>query len=463
MSGPSRDLASHLGVLLAVAFAAACSDADPAAVREDPVATHIEIVDRDLTLFIPASKTLVSVVRDQWGAVMTAPVTYASRDSSTARVEGGTTLVAVAPGETRLVATAGRAVDSTSVVVRYEVLSGEARVRIRSTKGMDMVRGWKTASVFVDPLGVDTDNHFLMVAADAQGDTGIVMMLPSLPSTGTKDVKSIEVQALLDAADIEDLAEFSYFIMATAGNSFDLYASVAGTRLVVDGVVAATQYGGQGLIRGRLVFRGLGYRVVEPANGGSPQVSPLGDTLTVHADLATPYHWIPEGRGSYTITGGPAASSASGVEAYWSASSGGTGEIVMERGDVSVEILLERPSAGTFQLRAADPSGYPRYRPTVEVAKWGSSTYSLGRVVSGTLTLTEVRAAVGGTWGVLRGSVDALMSFTSGWSGTPVSATLTASFHVPVEPEESWAGPSPRAERPGRSRLPALLRPASVR
>ncbi|MDP2955545.1 MAG: Ig-like domain-containing protein [Longimicrobiales bacterium] len=125
-----------LGPPLLAGALGACGDASTAPVI--PVATRLELGRDTLTLFVPANTTLTPVVLDQSGAPMAgAAVSFASRDTTTARVDPAGAVTGVAAGETWVVGTSGVAVDSARVTVRYHVLAGETRARVRGADGRD--------------------------------------------------------------------------------------------------------------------------------------------------------------------------------------------------------------------------------------------------------------------------------------------------------------------------------------
>lgn len=459
MRSPTLALLTPFRALVSAAILAACSDGGhPTAVTPDPpVPTRLEITEESITVVVPATRSLTAVVRDQRGEVMAQVVTFTSRDPTTARVDGSS-LAAVAPGETWVVATAGALTDSVPVVVRYDVLAGEARLRIRTSRGKDMVRGWQPRAVLLEPLSEEPE-QFLMLLATPNLDTLTVIMLPELPGVGERALAPVPVQSLFEASDLTQVPEFAYFI-GDDGDDETVYVARAGSRLVVDAVEPAAHWGGTGLVRARLVIRAAGYRAEYGPQG--VVVTPTGDSVWIHGDVAEPYTWEPEGRLSYSVEGGPAAGSAENVYAYFLSGYYGGPHVGAVRGSddgVSVSVVMARPTAGTFTMQAQEGYGWTSL-PTVELYSTRSGYYQ-GKVRSGSLTLTEARRPQGSTWGVVRGSVDAVLSFSGGYTSETWVAKVKITFHVPVEPEDGWTSASLRDLAPGASPLWAPLRLAT--
>ena len=121
------------GTLLLVA-AAACTNGDDGTEPNPAVPTTVDIFpDSVLLTYINEGKPFRATVFDQNGSLMSAPVSWSVTDTSVLTVAGDSvnaTVTAVANGTARVLAAAGEAVDTVTVLVRQkgsglEILSGD--------------------------------------------------------------------------------------------------------------------------------------------------------------------------------------------------------------------------------------------------------------------------------------------------------------------------------------------------
>lgn len=132
---------SGAGAAVLLAAVAACTNGDD----PDPnpaVPTTVDISPDSVTLtYVNEARQFRATVYDQNGSFMEAPVSWSVSDASIITVvfdSASATVTAVANGSAMLLATAGEAVDTTTVTVRQagagmEILSGDDQVGLRGT------------------------------------------------------------------------------------------------------------------------------------------------------------------------------------------------------------------------------------------------------------------------------------------------------------------------------------------
>ncbi len=428
---------------LLVGALGACGDASTSPVI--PVATRLDLGRDTLTLFVPTNTTLTPVVLDQSGAPMAgAAVLLASRDTTTARVDAAGAVTGVAAGETWVVGTSGVAVDSARVTVRYHVLAGEARARVRGTDGRDWVRSWDPEGLRLDFLGSTERDRTVLIMANAAADTGVALVFPQAIQVGSVALERLEIQDLIEGGDVLEAERPVAYLVVETRDEVRLYTSLAGSFLQIERVTAAAGMGTEGHAEGRLVLRVQGWALRDGPGGEQTGVS-LGDTLTVHADFSTDVLEWGVGQATVTLTGGPAPLADVTREAWWvqqDSGPGGVGAVEVEEGPPDIHVSLANPSVRSYALAPVNPAGGPAPIPSVSLFWWGE-TYTEGYSQSGTVTITEVLCPQGEVFGRLAGSVDAKVGYWQSSNG-PMSSegAVRISFVVPIAPEDAWAAPA---------------------
>ena len=130
------------GALLLFAAAAACTNGDDGTEPNPAVPTTVEIFpDSVLLTYINEAKPFRATVYDQNGSPMSAPVSWSVSDTSVLTVAGDSvdaTVTALANGTARVLAAAGEAEDTVTVLVqqrgsRLEILSGNDQEGLQGT------------------------------------------------------------------------------------------------------------------------------------------------------------------------------------------------------------------------------------------------------------------------------------------------------------------------------------------
>lgn len=179
---PFVTVARWLTVGVALALALACGD-DGTAPEDPPVATTVRLTGLERPIFEGDSARLGATVRDQRGAVMAGtPVTWTSRDSTTAVVDTAGVVRGVATGEAWIVAAAGLLADSVAADVRFDVAPGAARVRLTGA-GAPAAQTLAGVSIRVDFLGRDEPDYHVVVAdGEVVGSSDFIGLLLAGPS-----------------------------------------------------------------------------------------------------------------------------------------------------------------------------------------------------------------------------------------------------------------------------------------
>lgn len=448
-----------------------------------PVPTTLAVLTPDTVLFDGATLQLRVEVRDQNGQPVTgAPVSWTSRDSSTASVTAAGLLTARAAGETWVVAALENLADSVFIGVRFRVATGEARVRVMGA--VEATWRWTGFGLFEDRLGT------------AQGDMSQVMLgqglkldqpptdtiffifgLPSGLSSGTTMFQSWDPTALGDR-DPQDLgiAWAALLLGSPDDKPFTAYTNTGKSRVELEAVVAPPGPGFKaGSAAGRIVFEGAGY-TVQPREGAPDVVTPTGKNIKLYGDFSVPYYHFTVANVSAEVRGGPYAGALAESEAGGMLVGSGLGVHVSGvLGSVEPEVWVWWPArgTGTFPVRglpqAEDPSGWVE---AFAVIWYNDAAGLLAGSTSGTITVAGYTPPPSDSvLGEVRGSVDATLQVFSKETGpTGQEARLLMSFHAPVLPE-GFGGPPAAAGAPAgawrlfpapgvprRARGPVLLR-----
>lgn len=455
--GPLRGRAGNLcmAALAAGLLLAACEALEESA---PPVPTTLAVLTPDTVLFDGETLQLRVEVRDQNGQPITGvPVSWTSRDSSTASVTATGLLTARAAGETWVVAALENLADSALIGVRFRVGAGEARVRVMGA--VEVTWRWTGFGEFGDRLGTaQGDLSTVVLGQGLKGmgpdtlppDTFFMFMVPSGLGTGTTVFQSWDPTTLGDR-DPQDLGiALAVLVLGSpgAGKPFTAYTNTGRSRVELEAVVAPPGPGLKaGRAAGRIVFEGAGYNVQE-REGAPAVITPTGKRIKLYADFSVPYYHFTVANISAEVRGGPYAGRLAEADGGAMPVGRGVGVYVSGvLGSLEPEIWVWWPArgTGTFPLRnlpqSEDPSGWVE---AFAVLWYRDASELLGGSTSGTVRVDGYTAPPSDSLlGEVRGNVDATLQVFSERGPTGQEARLLASFHVPVFlPEGLGGGPA---------------------
>lgn len=426
---------------------AGCGDRDPSG--PEPAPSSLVLSPSELTIHIPHSTGLEASVLDQTGATMSGePVTFLSRDPTTAAVDSQGTVIAVAGGDTWIVARSGVLEDSARISVRYELEGPGARVRVRLDE--DVEETWEAEGVYFDHLG-DWEPHLFLGAFGGGPSSELVvgLLFREPPDAGRFDLAPLDPGDYLFAEELSDLPGSTALALDSEDPKL-LYAALEGSQVLVDSLNPAPGLSAEGTVWGRLVLRAAAYAV----DGAGPDAAwtATGDTLDFYADFTLPYAHLGVGQARVEFLDGPRPEGLRTREAWWIvatelADGRRYGYIDVEDGPPELRVWMTGPSVGDHLVSHARPGSLgPVERPAV-IGAWRSPPlwlYSSG----GTMSIHELEQPTGDVAGRMGGTLTATLDYWDDWHGDkPVDAgILTMEFVVPIFREDGWESSLPGIE-----------------
>ena len=253
----------------------------------DPRPTRMAVAGLGAPLLVGEAASLSATVLDQEGRPLAGePVTWTSRDPTTATVDSAGTVTGVLSGEAWIVAESGRAADSLRADVRFDPGPGQAFVRVSGDTAL--VAAGYGASAFQDYLGRDDgDHHDVLAGGRADGGRvplSFAVFAPGLLPEGVTDLPSWPVGLLNQPADAlpGPIAAVALVEDPVGGGVDEVLVTRPPAR------VEARYDAGAGEVRLRLVADAEGFDV--GLVGGRALFTPNGRRYRVVADARLSHH-----------------------------------------------------------------------------------------------------------------------------------------------------------------------------
>lgn len=399
----------------------------PAAVRISPLSEPV---------IVGATVSLSATVLDDTGRAMSGiGVEWASRDTTTVTVDASGGVTAVRMGEGWVVARAGSLSDSVLVDVRFALVPGEGRIRVRGSETFQVAFP-EGGAVFIDFLGRDDADFFQTLFVNASGtDTVFATLHPGVPSSGVRDLPAWEPEVLVEGENGLDLPHaLAYLVVEGAGpDEARILMSTPPSRMEIEMESVPPGPGSrEGMLTARLVTELRRYRVVFGNDGVDFELLPGRDTL--YADVRPAFfHW-PVGNSSGSVAGGPAPGAWDLRETWWSERFGGFHELDVEDGPPDILVVTPLATEGSVPVAEGESADEALgLRARVSLSQW-EPPYFEAWSHSGTFTITRIVPPAGDLYGEVVGTVRAALT-GSDWntSGTfPLEVSLE--YHAPVFP-----------------------------
>jgi hypothetical protein len=407
-------------------------------------------------------------------------VSWASRDPSTVRVEGGVAR-AVAPGVTYVVASRGESRDSARVTVGFrELRANVVGIRVAGATGSAAAPiQLGGGALFAEDISPSArPDHSVLFATSApagssfdaatQADSVLSILLPGgRMSAGTYVIDPVQIVTNPDVHIVPSgPTTTALWIREPGGTSADrrIYVPVAKGTLELTSVEYPAVPGRvAGAVKGTVSFEAAGVTVRYNSNG-THTATPLGDrTVMVYAEFTMPlvHELVAEGA-PITLVGGPNGGTY-GARAVASYVDGGvTIDIPAVLGTTEssmaseTRVWLPAPAAGAFDVGAApassigdgrnakwwvgDTTGGARpwvrhFAATLEVmnqTRIGEETNALSD--GGTITITEFVAPGADTYGRIAGEMSVTLGYWKAGAFTGERTILRTTFAIPITP-----------------------------
>ena len=328
------------------------------------------------------------------------------------------------------------------------------RMRVQISGAVQLTSEWQSFGQFRDILATDVGDVSGMIGQNQQpstGDSSFTLQLPGRLATGHFTigryvpgvVPTVPVVSVLlngPAAGFDD----AKFFASLPGGTLEVTADTYPPRPGLD----------VGVVRGTLTFNAVGL-VAGP--GGVPMET--GDTITVHATFAAHwYHYIFPNVSVTLSGGGPVLGTSQFTTALSSDDDHGGRFVSWESDfgashtfphDISQELRVVAPSAGTFPVAAITPTQWADAAqwPAIYSALFYRDDPRLALSTGGTLTVTQFVAPTDDFYGEIHGTLTshlALWSDSTTLSGDTVNASVTFAVQlwplggIPASPRLSW-------------------------
>ena len=434
-------------VTLALLAAAACSDGTGPTGGLEAIAGTTELLEgRSTTLTVTLDGQPVAPENVQW----------LSRNPFTVDIQG-TTAHARTPGITWLVARVGNLMDSVRVGVRFTGL-GANRVGVLIAGGGEIDQRFSLGGASLLFELPSTRRHTMVHASAGRSpnaregdlfasDTVVSLRLDGTPQTGLRSLPPMVVQEMENGGFFFTGSEglIMHMIQREPEFSITYYVAVNDSPLEFTTVELPPEAGvDHGTLAGRIAFEAAGFRVVYPAPPALPRVEQVGSsTVRIYVEFATDLYRVPVPFSGFTVSGTPYSGTAN--TAGFARMRNGLLELHQESminfrqpGErfVRTKYSITSPAVGTFDFAAAGAradvefSIFQRSNPDQDGGEIVHEKSAVGS--TGTLKITEYRAATDRAYGLVAGTITSRLDFGPAYPDHDV--TIESIFRLPIDP-----------------------------